>query len=146
MNKPLIWKVCRVRDLSTARLCADLGADLLGLHAIYDLSDENAVIYSRIIVELEQYYQNTRAVLVTRSTSSAQLSWFIERTGVRTIQLHVPVSPEKIVALVTEVRARIGSEPRFMAVVAAPSSSSDLMALTYSPDWNWTWRIGQRIL
>lgn len=60
-------KVCRIKDIYTARYLARCGIDFLGLHAIFELPDGDQLFqYKKIISEIREYYPWVRTVLVTR--------------------------------------------------------------------------------
>jgi phosphoribosylanthranilate isomerase len=127
----MFWKVCRIQDLATARLCAEVGADFLGLHAIHNLSQRCCKLYARITKELSDYYPSTQAVLVTKQDSSAKLAKILLRTKIKYIQLHIPVDDPK--HIFGSIEREVHSPLNFIGVLSASESSARTRLISRPP-------------
>lgn len=115
----MILKVCRVKDLSTARLCGDAAVDMIGLHAIHGLSQSRTKAFSKILKTLDAEYPRLRTVLVTKVSSPKHLAAMLSATGIREVQLHRPFDIPRLQALVSEIEERAGFKPKIIPVLAA---------------------------
>lgn len=88
----MIVKVCRVINLHSARFCADMGADMLGLHVIRGASAARLNRLSRVSREIALYYPNVTVVLVTKLRDAASIAFIMRRLEVRIVQLHYPLA------------------------------------------------------
>lgn len=67
-------KICRIKDIYTARYLSRCKVDFLGLHAIFEIPDEDQLSqYKKIIFETRKYYPWVRTVLVTRIEKAKDL-------------------------------------------------------------------------
>lgn len=92
-------KICRVRDVHTARLVAQLGAEFIGLHAIKRLKRKYAVPYQMLTSELRKYYPRIGVVLVTKTTSIKSILRMVSMVNVTHVQLHSPWTAARIYQL-----------------------------------------------
>jgi phosphoribosylanthranilate isomerase/pentose-5-phosphate-3-epimerase len=130
----VILKVCRVKDLATARLCAQLSADFVGLHAILRLDEKRGVVFRGIARELGTFYPETRPVIVTRVTVPEELAGMVQRTGIEFLQIHAPVTPRDFQEIHSEIARVTGLDVRFFAVVAASDTSAEKLVATFARD------------
>lgn len=119
----MIWKVCAIPDVHTARLCADLGADMLGLHAIDELDETSAQTYSAIIEEMSLFNPRVGAVLVTKQVSAQAIGDMVLRTGAQYVQLHRPFKHGTLEMLIRSVRQLVGHPLGFISVIAAEDTT-----------------------
>lgn len=99
-------KICKVRDLATAHFCARLGVDFVGLHLI-DKCDADKIQTFHQISNLLQGTA-TRPVLVTKITSTKDLSSALINTGIRWVQLHARLAIEKLERIQRDVQTKVG--------------------------------------
>ena len=88
MVESVLCKICDIRDVHTARVCAQLGADFLGIHAIAEMTPERELLCRRVVKELNEYYPAVRVALVTKVLDPLSLARMIQRSGVSHVQLH----------------------------------------------------------
>jgi phosphoribosylanthranilate isomerase len=81
-------KICDVRDLETAVQCADLGAELIGIHCIDGLKPERAEHLRDVARELPKTRPNVGVVLVTRLVDLGVIAQLVAELGPTHIQLH----------------------------------------------------------
>src|SRR5687768_13345570 len=127
MAKVLV-KICRVSDLSTARLSVAMGADLLGLHVIRTFANRKLRRLRRIVKHLTLYYPKTGAVLLTKSQSVTLISRAIRFTGTNWLQLHRPFSTQQLRRLIRAIETKTGSLPNVIAVVSSQSRLAPSLA------------------
>ena len=126
----MILKVCRVKDISTARLCGDIGVDMIGLHAINFLPSSRARIFARIVRNLAYEYPEMKPVLVTKVTSPIELAWMVSQIGIKNIQIHIRMDLDDLKILPQAIADKTRVIPRLIPVIAAQDSE----AVKYAED------------
>lgn len=81
-------KICDVRDYATARLCADLGADYLGLHCINELKNERKDGLLKIATEIPKEFSKVGVVVVTLLTEPQAILAILHTLRPTHVQLH----------------------------------------------------------
>ena len=146
------WKICKVADVSTARLCAAAGARFLGLHAINGLTDEKAEQFSNIRIFLGNLGSYCEPVLLTKIADPKVIASFSQKTGIRWLQLHFFATEMLLKQISEATRALCGWNPLFIGVVSAEDSQArqllqQLLAITDVQrvilDTNWTGGTGR---
>jgi phosphoribosylanthranilate isomerase len=117
-------KICDIRDLETAYLAAKMGADYLGLHAIWGLRAERISDYKRIARELPLRYPNLGLVLVTRSQDVSAIISMEKIVGFTHIQLHAPWSSDDISNLSEQLSSEGYNHVQIIGVVAPENVAS----------------------
>lgn len=115
----MIWKLCRITDLHTARLAADLGVNFLGLHAIYELKTSRSRVFKRISQELMDFYPGTKPVLVTKITNITLLVKLVKQCDVKILQLHIPIPPADLIRVKSKLVFSIGPSVEIIPVLAS---------------------------
>jgi len=123
MIKRALWKVCRVNDVQTARLCAELGADYVGLHAIAELPREKEEQFRRIVITLKKEYPECRPVLLTKVADASVIRLWLAQTGIKLLQFHAAAETGFLRTIVE------GSEStRLIGVIAAEGDGIEACA------------------
>ncbi|MHB8628707.1 MAG: phosphoribosylanthranilate isomerase [Aggregatilineales bacterium] len=112
-------KVCRVFDIHTARLCGDLGVEMIGLHGIDGLDGTATKTYARIAKELTKHYPRTAAVLVTKVIDTTRIVQMLSATGIERLQIHLPMSRHSVEKLQMDIQRIWGKKIQYIATVAA---------------------------
>jgi len=84
----LIIKICDVKDIHTARLCGNLGINMVGMHGIYGLKPTNLAPYKRIVAELKNNYPKTKAVFVTKIRQHRKLRRILDKLDIDFLQVY----------------------------------------------------------
>lgn len=113
-----IIKICRVKDIHTARLCGDLGVQMIGLHGIHGLSSSCTLNFLKIASELHKFYPGTVPVLVTKVTDAASVAQMLSATGIEWVQVHAPLDGQAAETLLHGITAVLGRRPGYIATVA----------------------------
>lgn len=120
MNDVWKLKICHIRSVHETRMCAEYGADLIGLHAIErPLDDVRASVYRSVSLELAHDYPAVTPVLLSRVTTPSEWIDLIERTGVRGIQIHTDVTASALWRISEGVRSRFGHDFVVIPVLSA---------------------------
>jgi len=122
-------KVCDVRDYDTARLCAELGVDYLGLHCIWEIKPDRERGLREIVRRLPATFPDVGLVLVTRQSSRDKVLEMSRVLSPSHIQLHSPEwSPEEVVSLRAATGGADGKAPRIVCVAKVPSDAYERVA------------------
>lgn len=97
-------KICGIRDVNSARMAVDAGADAIGLlvgqrHPSSDFIDESVAQW--IVYNLPALVSS---VLVTHETECAEIIKLARRIGVSTVQLHGGTTPAQVAYLREHLR------------------------------------------
>jgi phosphoribosylanthranilate isomerase len=111
-------KICDVRDFHTAKLCAQLGVDYIGLHAIWQINPERLSNFQEIVRELPKAYPHIGIVLVTRQQNILAVVEMVKIIEPAYIQLHAPWSSKSILDLRSELHRREHNHVQLIGVVA----------------------------
>jgi phosphoribosylanthranilate isomerase len=98
----VLCKICGIKDFPTAELIARLGANFIGLHAIWRIKNEDITNFIRITHELCKDY-DIKPVLVTRQQDVNAVVAMVEQVEPAYVQLHAPWSKEEIMRLREEL-------------------------------------------
>lgn len=112
----VLCKVCGINDFPAARLAAELGADFIGMHAIWRVKSEDVASFTKIAHELPEQY-NVEAVLVTRQQDINAVVTMAEQVKPGYVQLHAPWSSKELTYLRTELNNRGCQEVRLIGVI-----------------------------
>lgn len=83
-------KICDVRDYATARMCAELGADFLGLHSRHlDKRDRKAALVE-VVDRIREEFPEVGLVAVTQTTSLSEIRRIVAELRPTHLQLHAP--------------------------------------------------------
>lgn len=94
-SKKIDIKICRITDIHTARYLARLGVEFLGLHAIFELPEEDLLVrLQKVIYEISNYYPGTKTVLVTRIDSPKKLLSVYKKLPTDFVQISSDFSAE----------------------------------------------------
>jgi phosphoribosylanthranilate isomerase len=124
VEKRVYCKICDIRDFQTAQLCAQLGADFIGLHAIWQIKQGRLADFQHIAQIIPKIYPSTHITLVTRQQDVHIVATMAEMIKPSWIQLHAPWSPNSISDLRQELRSRGLNNIQLIGVVALEDESS----------------------
>lgn len=120
-----LCKICDIRDWSTAQECARLGANYLGLHAIWEVKPERLSAYIEIVNRLSKLYSRTKTVLVTRQQNVSKIIKMAELIKPYAIQLHAAWSPPAIKELRQSLHVVSLDDTQIIGVVASSEQTLD---------------------
>jgi phosphoribosylanthranilate isomerase len=121
------WKICGVRSLHAGRLCAEMGADFLGLHAINVLTNSDAVTYRAIAREVERRFPLCSTVLVTKARDPGFIAGMLRRIQARIIQIHCRLNEGELRRIVRQIQDVLGHAVTAIGVI----SMDDVDSLGY---------------
>jgi phosphoribosylanthranilate isomerase len=84
-------KICGVRTIDTALVCAELGVDFAGLNFV---SGSRRAVDVRSALRIRSVLGNTRAVGIFRNTSPESIYPIIDTVGLDYVQLHGDETPD----------------------------------------------------
>lgn len=117
-NNEVACKICRIENLKTAKFCAEIGADFIGLHAIWGIKQENLATFKQIAEMFPKIYPHIGIVLVTRQENPSVVIEMVKIIKPTHVQLHAPWPANSIVEIRHELQ-RIGyGDTRLIGVVA----------------------------
>lgn len=120
----MLWKICKVTDVSTAWLCAELQANMIGLHAIFRLTEEQVLTYSQIVNQFRSSNAVLRPVLVTKIEDINDLVRMVGEIGINIVQLHRVSNSKELGRFHQGVLDRMGISLRFICVISAEDSAA----------------------
>lgn len=121
MSKTFV-KICDVRTPEVAAACAAAGADLVGLHCIWESPSEAKRRELNAIVESLQ--RRCQIVLVTRQTDVETVGAMAQALDWDYLQLHASWNRVGVVNLRT-LMTHLGIAPKLIGVVSASESTPD---------------------
>jgi len=124
MSSRVRCKICGIKDFPTAQLAAQIGADFIGLHAIWQVKPEELPTFRRIVREMPKRYGGTQAVIVTRQTNIHTVIEMIKQVNPPYVQLHASWSRSSIIVLRNELSKEGYSGVRLIGVVALENEDS----------------------
>lgn len=110
-------KICDVREFATAELCANFGADYIGLHCISEIKTDRLFDFQKIVKELPTRYPQLGIVLVTRRREIDAVTQMVKVIQPSHVQLHAPWSRKDILNLRAELVFRGYSHIQLIGVV-----------------------------
>lgn len=124
----MLCKICDVRDWSTAEGCAQLGAEYLGLHAIWEVKPERLNPYIEIVTKLTESYPQTKTVAVTRQQDVLKVVRIVESIRPSAVQLHAAWTASSIMDLREKLGAVGLDRIRIIGVVASSEQELERVA------------------
>ena len=94
-------KICDIRDITTARFCAENGADFIGLHQIFAPISEDKI---SLFKEIKSVAGKLKLVLVTRERNLNNLLDLCLTVEFDYIQMHFPISIAEVKDFKTKLR------------------------------------------
>lgn len=113
----MICKICRVRDIHAARLLAQLGADLLGLHAIYRLKKKYLLSYKQITAEMATCYPHVGTVLLTKVENIQSIIRMVKQINPNYVQLHTYWNASQVEKLRSQLVSQRQAHIQIIAVI-----------------------------
>lgn len=111
-------KICRIKDLHIAKFCAEVGADFIGLHAIWGIRQENLATFKQIAEMFPKIYPRIGIVLVTRQKNLSDVIEMVQIIKPTHVQLHAPWPANSIVEIRRELQRTGYGDTRLIGVVA----------------------------
>lgn len=116
-------KICDVRDYPTAKLCAELGADYVGIHGARGIKPERRKALSEIATRIPLEHPLVGVVLVTLVTDDEHVCSMLRELSPTHLQLHSHVWTG---AAIKRLREKIGAAdipmPKIVALANIASS------------------------
>jgi phosphoribosylanthranilate isomerase len=106
-------KICDIRTLQCAIICAQEGASFLGIHQIDAPLTE---VKLKLCKDIRQFIPDISLVLVTKEENSSKLLEMCLQIRWDYIQLHFETTPQKI-STIRDLLNRNGLFPKFIAVI-----------------------------
>lgn len=107
-----------------AKKAAQLGVDFIGLHAIWDIKEEELPSFKKMAQELPKEYPHLGIVLVTRQLEICKIAKMAEIIKPSYIQLHALWSANSILNLRKELQKRGLQKVRLIGLVALKDECS----------------------
>jgi len=120
-------KICDIRDVATARFCAENGVDFIGLHQIYaPISEDKVFLFNKI----KAVADSLKLVLVTRESNINNLLKLSLAFEFDYIQMHFPIGISKIKEFKTLLKNN-NCKSGLIAVISANSIDNVNISVLY---------------
>lgn len=128
-------KICDVREYDTAHLCADLGADLLGLHAIRGVKPARRESLLEITRRFPNEFPHVGLVAVTLATAPEVIADIVDVLRPTHVQLHEGSWTAGAIARLREYLANRSSGcPLLIGVVRVPADAERIVEISQATD------------
>lgn len=128
-------KICDVREYGTAQLCADLGADLLGLHATHGVKPARRESLLEITRRFPNEFPHVGLVVVTLATAPEVIADIVDVLRPTHLQLHDGSWTAGAVARLREYLAnRSSGSPLLIGVVRVPADAERVVEISQATD------------